>query len=618
MALRTRLEAGEVDQTSVALSLANATQRLLAVRPRDAELIHVARSLAARAFSPPPPATLPRGNPEDVRRALRLRSAEELEKLAASLVVVPDAASDPDGARAALELFLRVPSEEARASALCAALEALGHDVALGRFELATRHTTSTEAVAEALRAVPAEHRATAERRAAARLLTHLGAGPDRPAGLEWIVVCRDGESVANHVLALQRRPALGVALGPIAEWMRAPDPALDAAHAADRAGDWARGSELVAQALDGEDRTRALGARAALLPSAPPVSSGVPAVAPPRSGLASRLHTLASSATPVVEMPGAPAADEPIAARFDGADAAALELVGDRRGAALLWLNLAARGAEDLTPLAQATRLASELRAPERRRLIELLRTPAVRDETLFADPGLRLRAALLHQLEPDPWAPIRLAAWAPPAAPAAAPSALPESDPHHPDNRLAAASDLLAAGKLEPAANILAALLRKVDENAPPRLFAVVAQALEADEPPPELVSAAEKALVDERRCTPLLIALGKAPTAAFALHEALIGFALDPSRSDIERLLAVEVWLAIWRATETPPDPDAMRTLRQDEPALLVAAAARLGGVPEPVTAIGRFLAQHPPATTSPEELSAALLELSLGRA
>lgn len=615
MALRTRLEAGEIDQTSVALALASAAQRLLAARPRDAELIHVARSLAARAFSPPPPATLPRGNPEDVRRALRLRSAEELEKLAASLVVVPDAASDPEGARAALELFLRVPSEEARASALCATLEALGHDVALGRFELATRHTTSTEATAEALKAVPPEHHATAERRAAARLLTQLGATPDRPPGLEWIVVCRDGESIANHVLALQRRPALGVALGPIAQWMRAPDPALDAAHAADRAGEWARGSELVAQALDGEDRARALGARAALLPSAPPITIGAPAVAPPRSGLASRLHTLATSSTPVANTPGE--AGAATAVRFDGADAAALELVGDRRGAALLWLDLAARDTDDLTSLAQATRLCAELRAPERRRLIELLRTPAVRDETRFADPGLRLRAALLHQLEPDPWAPIRLAVWAPPAAPAAAPSALPESDPHHPENRLAAASDLLAAGKLEPAANILAALLRKVDENAPPRLFTVVAQALEADEPPPELVSAAEKALVDERRCTPLLIALERAPTAAFALHEALIGFALDPSRSDIERLLAVEVWLAIWRATETPPDPDATRTLRQDEPALLVAAAARLGGVPEPLTTIGRFLAQHPPATTSPEAFSAALLDLSLGR-
>lgn len=211
---------------------------LLAGRPRDAELIHVVKSLAARGFSPPPPATLPLGTPEEVRRALRSRTASELEKLAASLVVVPDPSADPVGAHAALELFLLVPSEEARAIATCEALEARGHDVALARFDLAARRADTTEAFAQALQAVPDAHRATAERRAAARMLSFLADRPERPHGLEWIVVCRDGESIANHVLALQRRPALGAELGPVREWMRASDPALDAAHAADRAGD--------------------------------------------------------------------------------------------------------------------------------------------------------------------------------------------------------------------------------------------------------------------------------------------------------------------------------------------------------------------------------------------
>jgi hypothetical protein len=256
-----------------------------------------------------------------------------------------------------------------------------------------------------------------------------------------------------------------------------------------------------------------------------------------------------------------------------------------------------------------------SELGPLERRVLVGVLTAPELLDETLLSD-AVRRRAALLNLLEPDPWAPIRLSVGAPPAEPPPE-EPTPESDPHHPENRLAAASDLLAAGRLEPAANILAALVRKVDERAPARLFTVVAQALEADEPPPDLLHAVERALNDERRCPLLLAALRKAPTAAFALHEDLIGYALDPSRADPERLLALEVWLGIWRATETPPDPDAIRTLRDDEPALLVAAALRLGGQPEPLATLGRFLAAHPPATTDPEAFSAALLALSLGR-
>ncbi len=191
---------------------------------------------------------------------------------------------------------------------------------------------------------------------------------------------------------------------------------------------------------------------------------------------------------------------------------------------------------------------------------------------------------------------------------------AAIPDSDPHHPDNRLAAASDLLAAGKLEPASNILAALVRKADEagEGPARLFTVVAQALEADEPPADLLHAVQRALSDGRR-QPLFQALAKAPSAAFALHEDLLAFALDPSRSDVDRLAALEVWLAIWRASETAPDPDAIRTLRDSEPALLVAAALRLGGQADPLAALGRFLdAKH-----APEAFSDALLASSLGR-
>ena len=66
----------------------------------------------------------------------------------------------------------------------------------------------------------------------------------------------------------------------------------------------------------------------------------------------------------------------------------------------------------------------------------------------------------------------------------------------------------------------------------------------------------------------------------------------------------------------ATETAPDADAIRTLREDEPALLVAAALRLGGTPE-LAQLAAFLRAHPPGESNPEAFSDALLAVSLGR-
>jgi len=623
MALRTQLEAGDVDTAEVRRRLAELARALLARHPRDAELKHVTRSLAARDFVPAPPATLPRGTVREVRHALLRRSADELASLAATLVVVPDAASEPEAALAALELFVLVPGEEARAQALAMALEGRGHDVSLARFALALRSLDATrpESFEAALAEVSTTHRAEAERRAATRVLGALAAttpasarakpGPKAPYGLQWMVPCRDGTSIANHVLAFARRPALRTELGVVAAWIENHDPILEAAQSADRQAqgpaDWARATTHFEQALDGDDRVRVLAARSNLLLGgswAPAANAAELAL--PRSALAQRLESLARMS-----------AD----AQPDGLDAGALELIGDRRAAAHLWFELATRD-RATAAFAHATRLATELRAAERRALADRLRTAALVDETaLGADPDLRIRAELLNTLEPDPWTPFRLAHATPRKAsvePVAETPTVPESDPHHPDNRLAAASDLLAAGKLEPASNILAALVRKVDEHAPARLFTVVAQALEAeDEPSTDLVHAAQRALTDARRCPALLAALLKAPTAAFTLHEELIAFALDPSRNDVDRLAALEVWLGIWRATETPPDADAIRTLRESEPALLVAAALRLAGHAAPLAALARFLEAYPARTTEPEVFSAALLATSLGR-
>lgn len=596
--------------------MSEAARALLSRSPRDQELVHLVRSLAARAFVPAASATLPRGPARTVRHALSKRSAEERAALASALVVLPDPTTDREGAVAALELLVLVPSESERAARLCDALEDSGEDVSLQRFMLTLgafdpRVPLSPQdlvAIEAALERVSPERRAEAERRAACVALAHLAHDPRAPHGSAWLVPCRQGESVANTHLALARRPALRDELGPVAHWLLAPDPALDAAHACDRQArgpaDWERGTTLFASSLDAEDRARVLDVRAALIATRALPPHDTPRPPPLKTGLAQHLASLVSgeAAQAVV-------------------DAQALELLGDRHAAAKSWLEIGT-AKNDLVSLARAVTLVAELPPGDRKALVDALRRDALTDEARLGDPDLRERARLLDRLEPDPWTSIRLAASAPANAwrspelvtpPEAGPA---DSDPHHPDNRLAAASDLLAAAQLEPAANILASLLRKTDEHTPARLFTVLASALEAEEPPAELVHAAERALHDERRVVPLLEALRKAPSAAYALHEALIAFSLDPSRADADRLLALEVWLGIWRATETAPDPDALRTLREDEPALLVAAALRLSGAPS-LDRLARFLADHPPDATDPDAFSDALLALSLGR-
>jgi len=642
MALRTRLEAGDVDTTIVRRRLAELARALLARHPRDTELKHVTRTLAARDFVPAAPATLPRGTVAEVRRALLRRSAEELAALSAALVVVPDVANEPEAALAALELFVLVPAEAMRAAALATALEGRGHDVSLARFELALRTATAAaghavdlakpESIVAALAEVSDNMRPEAQRRAAVRVLGALTAAGKAPYGSVWLVPCRDGTSIANHVPAFGRRPALRDELGIVSTWIEAPDAALAAAHTADRLEAGRGGADATAlyeQLLDADDRARVLAGRMSLFATGGWASTLSSVVEPlqPRSALAARLERLAT-ATPKKSNDDGEFAEADAKLPPEALDASAVELLGDRRAAALLWFQVATRDGATAAYI-KAAGLASELRANDRRILAERLRSPLLADETkLAADADLRARAEILQTLDADPWLPMRLAVAAPlvakqapqdsDSAQATAPS-VPESDPHHPDNRLAAASDLLAAGKLEPASNILAALVRKVDEHAPARLFTVVAQALEAeDEAPVDLVHAAQRALTDARRCPALLAALRKAPGAAFALHEDLIGFALDPSRNDVDRLLALEVWLGIWGATETAPDPDAIRTLRESEPALLVAAALRLGGQRDQVVALGRFLMAYPPATTDPEAFSSALLSASLGRA
>lgn len=559
--------------------------------PEDAALVDAFRRLAARGFVPPPRRELPLEDPARVYR--RWSEADRAER-AKDLVALPDPAQDPALAWSTLELLATVPGEEARASELVARLEKRGADlgrVALARFRLARgdwgqrlaplRAHAASGALAEGLR-----------RAASAVLVERRAARPGHPStrGLGWIVPVVDGTGLANVALALARRPALAAEHDKVFDWIAQAGPAafLAEAEAADKAGDFLRGTELLTRALTTVgwpgDLEAALAARAELLVDAVPRPWRFPLPAPEapepsRGDWARKLRDLVFSK-----------------------DAALLEALGDRPRAARAWLDA---GAID-----HALRFRDVLDEAE---LLSRLGRPIPDDELRIADdPATRSRALSFYCLLPQglerELLGLRLAGAGlatPPPAPA--PEAVASDDPHHPEARLGVASDLLASGRLEPASNILAALLRKL-EDAPPRLFAVVAHALEAEEPPEDLVTAATRAL--DR----LVPALRANPTAAYALHEPLLALAQDASRADRERLAALESWLGIWRATGTPPDDASLETLRLGEPELLAVAAARLSGAVSPTEKAERFLAEHPPRSTPPTTWSEALLALA----
>ncbi len=521
-------------------------------------------------------------------------------------------------------LFLIV--KDSRTERLLERLEAAGKDVGLQRLRLALASTSAALDPDAAGRLVAALISPTAKAEGLSRLVSHalvfLRQADSRPHALQaphgsdWLVPVDGGRHVANVALALLRRPALGLELGPIATWLReltslvsASQAPLHLAEAADAATRFDAASSLYAVNLDEPDKTRVAEARAALLagPHRPAPLSARALL--PRRNLSDRLARLGD------------AAPEP---QFL---AALLDHCGDTHGAAEAYFRAAtsdaAQGEALLVVATEAVRLVNELSQDQREALFaKLMADSRLLDEKeLAADPLLWRRAELAFRLAPDALAGARLAASAPPSVEAATgdtTSPPPSSnDPHHPENRLAAASDLIAEGRYEPAGNILAALVRKAEADTPLRLFLVVAGALEADEPPDDLVAAARKALEDDVRAPLLIAALRQLPTAAFALHEELLGLANDPSRPDPLRLVALEAWLNIWAATTTAPNPDLLQSLRASEPQLIAAAAVAIGGFTDPVAAITSFLTATSRFGISAAAWSDLLLELLLGR-
>ena len=617
---------------------------LLALHPDDPELIGAHAHLRGRGFLPPPPRELPTGAPAGVRARLERRSTEDLAELAAALVALPEPAQEPALAAAALELLLIVPGEQDRARRLLDAIEHVGASAgdALGwRFRLgaggigprdgadagaweallaparaATAASASTDATAR-------EALAAALRLASARWLAAKATGD--MLGADWLVPVLHGRRVANAALARQRRPTLAAPdlLGPAFAWLDeaaslapsgagdGPEALVALADAADRRGEVDLGSRLLRQAAaaaaDGDGLDAALAARAALLVD-PTLG---PEVAAAQSALARRAVP-AIAATP----PEPPRRDwtRLIAAApadaLDPSSLALLEAAGSRARAARAWL---ARG--DRASLLQAARLADALSAEERERLTAALAAASGDDELSYAtDPEARdLAIARWWQLAPGLERRMlyaRLATLLPEPRAASEPTA---DDPHSVESRLAAAADLLGAGRIDASVAVLTALLRRAEGDAPlARLGAICARALEHDPAPLELVEAADRQLrAGGEVGRALLAALAANPAGAYALHELLLQLGADVSRADAYRVAALEAWLGIWCATGTPPDELAVAALARGDAALAAIAAARLARSPDPVAAARAHLERH--ATPSDDDGAARAADL-----
>ncbi|MEZ4265606.1 MAG: hypothetical protein R3F39_04445 [Myxococcota bacterium] len=658
-ASRAALDAGSAERIAVARRLASFARELLRRAPTDVELIAAVGHLAARGFTPPHPAVLPEGGTRDVWTALSSRAPDERAALAATIVALPDPAADPDLAARTMELLLSVPTERERARRL---LERTSGHVppetsALWRLRLdaaaldpdARADAATWPPLLAALRALGDEgaaQLATGLRMAASALLESI----DAP-GTEWLGACLDGRRVANLRPALLRRPALAPALGPALDWLEEAarieavpevdevEGALARAESADDIGDFAGATALIEHALARSggrpDLVEALVARCELLQDGSLATrlaglDGAEELDPQRVRRTAARELRASTVTP----PPAPERGWSHLIRdarhdHDGSGVPSpeqlgfLEVAGSSAAAAYGWLY---RGQD--SDLLQAVRLAPHLDEGARSLLTSSLMARAPDDEqVLAADEGaMGLAAALWSQLLPGEertvWA-LRLRAASPDDPSASAAAAAPGSeaepaadDPHRAASRLAAAADLLDAGRPDAAATIVVAVLRKFEDlSVLPELLALSLRLLQMESPPEGIVATTERALLADGPLGDALIsALRDDALAAFPLHAALHRAALDKRRPDLLRVRLLEAWLGIWRATATPPDAHSLTDLMHGDVGLLPLAAARLGDAPDPVAAARDFLVRFPPLSTLAGTYGAALLELA----
>jgi len=578
-----------------------------------------------------------------VRARLERRSRSDLAALAEQLVALPDPASDPDRATAAVELLLLVDGEAERAAQLIAGLEARWSpgDLALWRFRLARAALTAREETSEAaweealapcraLAATDPAVSAAALRLAASGWLARATPGPH---GAGWLAPILQGRWVANAHLARRRRPALGEALAPALRWLDEADAlepgeglapldglawAADRADRADRFDDATRAlADLAARAAGDPGVAGALVARAGLLLD-PAVTPGAP------DGLGELARRRVPEPAP--ELPSLPHRDwsgrllvegarlrDLEGARLEPADLRVLEACGAATRAARCWV---ARG--DLRSLLHAARLRDALPPSERVALAAALAAEGSEDELVLAAETARRQAeaARYHVLAGEAdrrLIRLRLAASLP--APQAHRGEDEDSDPHSPANRLAAAEDLLADGRPDAAAAIATSLLRRAEGDVLRRLAEMTTRLLSLEEPSADLVVDTSRHIREwDATSAGLLEALARSPAAGYAVHADLIAIGRDISRADAHRIAALEAWLAIWAATATPPAVEDVEAIYPVDPLLLPVAAARLAGASDPVATAAELVTTHPPSEASPEEVADALLALA----
>lgn len=351
------------------------------------------------------------------------------------------------------------------------------------------------------------------------------------------------------------------------------------------------------------------------------PQLSAVPPPAAPQNDWAVQLEGLATTDANEDRPPG-------------WAELALLEAAGAGHRAALGYLAL---GTSDsprrLEALLQAQRLRSSLDDAEQLRLTEALFDGSSDDEfELAQDPTTwRITYAWLQAAtSPRLWWEVRLRAsvpqqWARIQEPLVVgandtASTDEESDPHSTSSRIAAAADLVSAGRLEAASTVVSALFKHVTTSAQrQQLISISRDILKDDAPPPGFVGAVERLISapgDEpcrlQTADAMVDALVASATMAYPLHASLHRAAGEAEAlSDPQRVRLLQAWLGIWRATATPPAVDAVRKLSRQVPLLLALAAFRIAGADDPVSAAVEFNTRYPPRTTSATALADALL-------
>ncbi|MFT7581168.1 MAG: hypothetical protein ACI9MR_002842 [Myxococcota bacterium] len=632
--LRDRVDTEQLTPRRAAAILGDSARRLLSQRPRDTALWTAFETLRDVGFHPPAPLVLPAGNSEMVWRQLLRRTDEECQSLVATLVTLPDPATEPERAFAVLALLVRLPQTQlARAEQL---LEAIRETPALTRDANALARW-SVRVGAARLRLDEDQAPAMWDRAALPGILAgpslaawagHVAAAGLLPTGGHGVIAVLGRERLVNLALAMRRSPELAELLAPVvrrhakarsANLEAHSNTPLDAVDTADEAGDFALGSERLLAVYDqsGEpaDIARAIAARAGLLHDET-LAGRVQGIDPATTEtLRARAHFVPSPQFPSAPAPPHRGWTLQIATILDRTptdeDLGLLEAAEANGPAALGWL---ARDSQ--TDLLQAARLAAHLDDAARTSLLERLAGLGSTDVAVLAgDAGRRAIEAVRWTLTTDDverrLIGLRLADATPTEdLPEAAADDV--SDPHAFESRVGAALDLLDEGRDDAAATIAVALLKKWSgHTGQPQAATLVRRLLSADVIPDELQRAAERHLLDHDAAGDgLLRILGKDAMAAYPLHDTLQGIALDIARSDRERVGALKAWLGIWTATQTPPAVDVVERFMDEDAALLPLAAAQLHGVADPVTRTRVFRLIAP---SDAESLADAVLAL-----